>query len=221
MNRIDAVLFDLDGTLLDSAPDLVAALNFVRQGEGLEALEVQSMSQHISHGAAGLIGAGMPTVDEQQFESRKSRFLERYAQNSFVHSKLYDGISDLLAFLEESGIPWGVVTNKVKALTMPILQAAGLGARTSCVVCGDTLTRNKPDPAPVALACKLLRVRAMHTLFVGDDVRDIQAGRAAGTQIAAVHYGYGSAGFNPDLLAGSIHVNHPSDIIDQVKISNV
>jgi len=220
VNRIDAVLFDLDGTLLDSAPDLVAALNFIRHGEGLEALEVQSMSQHVSHGAAGLIGAGMPTDDEQQFESRKSRFLERYAQNSFVHSKLYDGVSDLLAFLDESLIPWGVVTNKVEALTIPILKAAGLGARTSCVVCGDTLARSKPDPAPVALACAMLKVRAINTLFVGDDVRDIQAGRAAGTQTAAVHYGYGSAEFDTDLLYGSINVNHPSDIIDQVKTSN-
>ena len=221
MSRIEAVLFDLDGTLLDSAPDLVAALNFVRQLEGLDALEVDAMCQYVSRGAAGLLKVGMPAADEIQFESRKSRFLERYAQNSFEHSRLYSGIPDVLAYLEKAGIPWGVVTNKIEALTLPIMKAAGLSGRTFCVVCGDTLARNKPDPAPVALACAILEVKVENTLFVGDDVRDLQAGRAAGTLIAAVHYGYGSAEFNESLLEGSIPISKPSDIIDCVASSLV
>ena len=221
MNRINAILFDLDGTLLDSAPDLVAALNFVRQKEGLPALEVKGMSQFVSHGAVGLINAGMPGCNEQEFELRKALFLERYAGHSFVSSRLYEGIPDLLKFLEHSGIPWGIVTNKNEALTKPIMKASGLEHRASCVVCGDTLALSKPHPAPVVLACALLEVEASNTLFVGDDVRDVQAGRAAGTQTAVVHYGYGSSEFSEEWLIGSIGVNHPSDLIEQVKKQNV
>ena len=192
MSRIRAVLFDLDGTLLDSAPDLVAALNFVRAAEGLAALSVDNMARHVSRGAVGLLLAGMPEADAEQFQLWKASLLTRYAKNSFNHSVLYSGIPKVLDFLARSDIPWGIVTNKLTALTMPILRAAGLQDSVSCVVCGDTLNRAKPDPAPVELACRILGVPVEATLFAGDDVRDIEAGRAAGTMTAAVKYGYGS-----------------------------
>lgn len=213
MRRIEAVLFDLDGTLLDTAPDLIAALNFVRGCEGLEAVAVETMSRYVSQGVAGLLQAGLPGVGESNFHSRKHLFLQRYAENSFVNSRLYDGIPEVLDFLENSGIPWGVVTNKVEAFALPIMKESGLSDRCSCVVCGDTLERNKPDPAPVVLACAILEVPVENTLFVGDDVRDLQAGRAAGTWTAAVHYGYGSAEFDQNLLEGSAQIAHPLDII--------
>jgi len=149
MRRIRALLFDLDGTLLDSAPDLVAALNWVRAQEGLPPLAVDHMAPHVSHGAVGLLQAGMPKSDEKQFEIWKSMLLAKYAENSFRHSTLYTGIPEVLDFLARSDIPWGIVTNKLAALTGPILRAAGLEDRVSCVVCGDTLDRRKPDPAPV------------------------------------------------------------------------
>ncbi len=213
MNRVAAVLFDLDGTLLDSAPDLVAALNWVRQQENLTALPVEEMSRHASRGAAGLLAAGMPAAGPERLEEWKAGFLQRYAEHHFVHTRLYPGIQELLDYLAGSSIPWGIVTNKVEALTLPVLQAAGLLDTAGCVVCGDTCSRSKPDPAPVELACRLLRVAPRHTLFVGDDIRDLQAGKSAGTQVAAVHYGYGSDEFTDDHLAGSLSVHHPADLV--------
>jgi phosphoglycolate phosphatase len=217
MNTIRAMLFDLDGTLLDSAPDLVAALNQVRKLENLPPLDVAEMSCFASHGAVGLLQAGMPATDEVTFESWRLEFLQHYANNSFCDSTLFDGVPELLEFLQHSGIPWGIVTNKIEALTLPIIEAAKLRQSISCVVCGDTLSKSKPDPAPVSLACGILDVPPQNTIFVGDDVRDLEAGRAAGTQIAAVHYGYGSYEFNDSLVNGSYQVHHPADLVELVK----
>ncbi len=221
MSKIRAVLFDLDGTLLDSAPDLVGALNWLRATVGLPALAVNDMSRHVSYGARGLLQAGMPEVDTPQFEAWKALFLARYAENSFEHSVLYPGVPEVLEFLATSDIPWGIVTNKFEALTLPILHAAGLAKSASCVVCGDTLNRSKPDPAPVKLACELLDIPVEATLFAGDDVRDIQAGRAAGTMTAAIRYGYGSHELSDDLVRGSAQVHRPTDLIELVRASNL
>jgi len=214
VSRIRAVLFDLDGTLLDSAPDLVAALNQVRISEKLPELITSEMSSHVSRGAVGLLKAGMPETDEVTFESWRLLFLRHYAKHSFKNSALYPGISELLGFLDYSRIPWGIVTNKTEALTLPIIDAAELRNSISCMVCGDTLSKCKPDPAPVILACEMLGVPAANTLFVGDDIRDLEAGRAAGTLTAAVHYGYGTFELTQDLVAGSFQIHHPSDLIE-------
>lgn len=213
MSKIQAALFDLDGTLLDSAPDLVAALNWVRECEGLPALDVRQMSQHVSRGAAGLIQAGMPSADSRQFENWKEQFLARYASRSYEQSRLYDGVPALIDALKEAAIPWGIVTNKSEALTMPILRASEFLGAAACVVCGDTLARNKPDPAPVVLACNRLGVPLQETLFAGDDLRDLQAGRAAGTRTAVVHYGYGAFELTDALVAGSAQVYHPLEFL--------
>jgi len=210
---IDAILFDLDGTLLDSAPDLVGALNHVRSTEGLPPLEVEQYRCFVSYGAIGLLKAGMPVADEKVFEHWRLAFLAFYSENCFKLSRLFDGIPELLEFLSDSNIPWGVVTNKIESLTLPIMARAQLDRLTSCIVCGDTLSKSKPDPAPVLLACELIDVQPENTLFVGDDIRDLEAGRAAGTQTAAVHYGYGSYADGDSLVAESFQTNHPSDLI--------
>jgi len=214
---IEAVLFDLDGTLLDSAPDLVGSLNWVRSTEHLPSLPVSEMSQYASKGAVGLLRAGMPETSEDRFESWRLTFLDHYAQNSYQHSRLYDGVPELLDFLGQERIPWGVVTNKIESLTFPILEAADLQATVSCVVCGDTLNESKPHPAPVLLACEMLDVSPAESLFVGDDIRDIQAGNAAGTQTAAVFYGYGSNELTGKQVTTSLAVHHPSDLIHLVR----
>ena len=216
MNRIKAVLFDLDGTLLDSAPDLVASLNWVRGTENLPPLPLSEISRYASKGAVGLLKAGMPESNEELLESRRLRFLDHYAENSFNHSRLYDGIPELLDFLGQAGIPWGIVTNKIESLTLPIIAAAELQDTVSCIVCGDTLIESKPHPAPVSLACGMLDVAPAETLFVGDDIRDIQAGKAAGTQTAAVYYGYGSYELTGDQVSTSLQVHHPSDLLELV-----
>ncbi len=213
MSLIKAVLFDLDGTLLDSAPDLVSSLNWVRETENLPPLPLSEMSQYASKGAVGLLNAGMPESNAELLESRRIRFLDHYAENSFHHSRLYDGIPELLDFLGEAGIPWGIVTNKIESLTLPIIEAADLQEAISCIVCGDTLSESKPHPAPVSLACGMLGVAPAETLFVGDDIRDIQAGLAAGTQTAAVYYGYGSNELTGDQVSASLQVHHPSDLV--------
>ena len=138
MSSIHAILFDLDGTLLDSAPDLVGALNRVRKSENLPVLEISKMSSNVSRGAEGLLKAGMPDTDRDTFESWRAILLRHYAENSYRDSSLYSGVPELLEFLCSSGIPWGIVTNKSEALTWPIIEAAGLRDLVSCVVCGDT-----------------------------------------------------------------------------------
>jgi 2-phosphoglycolate phosphatase len=220
MTGIRAMLFDLDGTLLDSAPDLVGSLNRVRRSENLPPLAVAEMQRFASKGAVGLLKAGMPQADDVTFESWRRLFLEHYAQNSYRDSTLYAGIPELLEFLAELGIPWGIVTNKPEALTLPIVEAARLADSISCVVCGDTLNERKPHPAPVSLACGMVDVAPAETVLVGDDPRDIQAGRAAGTQTAAAYYGYGSHELEGELVRDSYRIHHPVDLVDLVKRQN-
>jgi phosphoglycolate phosphatase len=220
MSRIAAVLFDLDGTLLDSAPDLVSSLNQVRQSERLPPLSLQQMKRFASKGAVGLLKAGMPETDMATFEQWRQRFLEHYAQNSYRHSSLFSGVPELLEYLGREGIPWGIVTNKVEALTLPIIEAANLGDSVACVVCGDTLAECKPHPAPVSLACGIVNVAPGEALMVGDDVRDIAAGRAAGTQTAAVFYGYGSDELEGEVVNGSYRVHHPADLVELIERTN-
>jgi HAD superfamily hydrolase (TIGR01549 family) len=156
----------------------------------------------------------MPGSSPEQFDQWKSRFLDRYAKNSYRESSLYPGATELLDLLALSAIPWGIVTNKVESLTLPILRAAGLDKRVSCVICGDTLSKSKPDPAPVRLACDILKIPVQNTLFVGDDIRDIQAGRAAGTMTAAVTFGYGSSELCNNRWANSNYqVNELTDLV--------
>lgn len=220
MSRIRALLFDLDGTLLDSAPDLVASLNWVRRSEGLADLELTQMKRHASKGAIGLLRAGMPAADDAALEAWRQRFLAHYSENCYRNSALFEGVPELLAYLGQAGIPWGVVTNKIEALTRPILEAAGLASSAACVVCGDTLSQSKPHPAPVELACRSVGVDPAEAVMVGDDVRDIQAGRSAGTQVAAVFYGYGSEELDGEVVRGCIAVHRPGDLVDAIEQSN-
>jgi len=220
MSVIRAVLFDLDGTLLDSAPDLVGSLNAVRRSENLPPLAVTEMRRYVSKGAVGLLKAGMPATSDATFESWRQRFLAHYALNSYRHSALFDGVPELLDFLGGHGIPWGVVTNKPEALTHPIIEAAQLSDSISCVVCGDTLAEKKPHPAPVNLACSMLDIAPGEALLVGDDVRDIEAGKAAGARTAAVFYGYGSHEFSNELVAESFHMYTPADLVEMLVMHN-
>ena len=217
MNRISAMLFDLDGTLLDSAPDLVSSLNWVRHRENLPPLLLSDMKRFASKGAVGLLRAGMPEADAATFEGWRQRFLEHYALNSYRHSSLFDGVHELLDHLGRAGVPWGIVTNKTESLTWPIIEAADLAEAASCVVCGDTLSESKPHPAPVSLACGIVNVAPAETLMVGDDLRDLQAGKAAGTQTAAVFYGYGSGELEGDLVRDSYPVHHPADLVELIE----
>jgi len=201
-----AVLFDLDGTLVDTAPDMVAVLQSLQEEHGLDPVGYQEGRSYVSNGAAGLLRLGFPDRDDEAIETLRLAFLERYADQLCVHSALFAGMETLVDRLDNDGLPWGVVTNKPQHLTDPLLVALGLNQRVACSVSGDTLPQRKPDPAPLHHACQLAALEAARTLYVGDSSRDIDAGRAAGMGTIAAAYGYiapgdDSASWGADVIA--------------------
>ncbi len=195
--RIGCVLFDLDGTLVDTAPDMVGALDELRAEEGLAPEDYQSMSRHVSRGALGLLSAGLPPRDEAAMAAAVARFLELYAARVSRSSRLFPGLDLILERIERRGWAWGVVTNKPGWLSEPLLADLGLSRRIAALVCGDTLDKKKPDPAPLLHACELAGVKPAAAVYIGDDERDIVAGRAAGLATVAAGYGYVFPGENP------------------------
>jgi 2-phosphoglycolate phosphatase len=185
-----AILFDLDGTLADTAPDLAAAVNTLRTERNLEPTPHALLRPLVSAGARGLIGAafGLKPGDAG-YEELCVDFLNRYASRLVVDSTLFDGVADLLKQLEAQGFSWGIVTNKASRFTDPLVPQIGLG-HAGCIVSGDTTTHAKPHPTPLLEAARRLRLPAQDCWYVGDDLRDIQAGHAAGMQTIAAAWGY-------------------------------
>lgn len=187
----EAVLFDLDGTFADTAPDLAAALNRLRIDEGLDPLPTGQLRAFTSQGVRGMLkaGLGMHRHDTRYTEFHE-RFLTYYSQNICVATEVFPGVHDLVGRMERLAVPWGIVTNKAQRFTLPLLDRLGYAKRASCVVSGDSAPRAKPAPQPLRLACHLIRREPQRCLYVGDDSRDIAAGRAAGMTTVAVRYGY-------------------------------
>lgn len=178
---VRAVLFDLDGTLADTAPDLVAAVNKVRTDRGLTPGPYETLRLQASHGARGLIGSAFGvTPDDAAFPALRDAFLANYEAALCVQSRLFEGVPELLAALTERGLPWGIVTNKAAWLTNPLVKLIGLSEGAACVVSGDTTPHSKPHPAPLLYAAECIGVAPAHIVYVGDDLRDVQAGKAAG-----------------------------------------
>ena len=188
---VDAVLFDLDGTLADTAPDLAAALNRVRGDRGLASLPLESLRPYASHGARGLLAAGMGVgPDHSTYEALRAAFLDHYAAALCVESALFAEVAALLDELEARAFRWGIVTNKAERYTTPLLDALGLAPRAGAVVCGDTTAHPKPHPAPLLYAAKRLGIDPGRCVSVGDAERDIRAGTAAGMPTLVARYGY-------------------------------
>lgn len=188
---VRAVLFDLDGTLADTAPDLVAAVNKVRIDRGMPPGPYETLRLQASHGARGLIGSAFGVAPEDAaFASLRDAFLANYEAALCVRSQLFDGIPALLAALAERGLPWGIVTNKAARLTDPLVKLLGLADDAACVVSGDTTPHSKPHPAPLLYAAECIGIAPARIVYVGDDLRDIQAGKAAGMATVAAAYGY-------------------------------
>jgi 2-phosphoglycolate phosphatase len=188
---IHSVLFDLDGTLLDTAPDLAATLNALLVEEQREPLPLASVRPWISLGAATMIKKGFGlTDDDPQLAVLRERFLRFYAAHIADHTVLFQGMATVLDTLETNKITWGIVTNKFTHFTLPLLEKMALASRSGCIVCGDTLPESKPHPAPLLHACQLLGTLPTHSVYVGDAIRDIEAGQRAGMQTLIALYGY-------------------------------
>ncbi|MAX90481.1 MAG: N-acetylmuramic acid 6-phosphate phosphatase MupP [Pseudomonas sp.] len=211
--RLRAVLFDMDGTLLDTAPDFIAVAQAMRLARGLERVPDQHVRDVVSGGARAMVLSAFdvdPLSDE--FELLRLEFLERYQQHCAVESQLYEGMAELLTEIEQADLIWGVVTNKPVRFAEPIMQQLGLSSRSAVLVCPDHVSKSKPDPEPMLLACSQLDLDPATVLFVGDDLRDIESGRAAGSRTAAVRYGYIHPDDNPDTWGADVVVNHPLEL---------
>jgi phosphoglycolate phosphatase len=186
-----AVLFDLDGTLADTAADLAAAVNKMRRVRGLDLVALDKLRPLASAGARGLIGGAFgKTPDDAGFTALREEFLANYAADICIETTLFPGIPEVLDELASRGVPWGIVTNKAQRLTTPLADQLGLTSIAGCIVCGDTTPHAKPHPAPLLHAAELLAMAPAQLVYVGDDLRDVQAGRAAGMLTVAAAYGY-------------------------------
>lgn len=218
MKKAQSILFDLDGTLLDTAPDLVAALNKVLIQHDKPALSIPQARPYVSRGARGLLSRGFG-LDEQtlEYEQYVEDFLNFYREALYVDTRLFEGMSNILDTLDSEKCLWGVVTSKMAALTEPLLKQADLYDRLHVLVSGDTLVDKKPSPAPLLYACEGAGMLPEKTVYVGDDPRDIEAANAAGMASVAVRYGYYDQSENPDQWGASWVIDHPKELVHYVE----
>lgn len=214
---IRAVLFDLDGTLADTAPDLAGALNTLLAERGRLPVPVAATRPVTSSGARGMlkVGFGIEPADAD-YEPLKARFLDLYAERVCVETRLFAGTAELLAALEARALPWGVVTNKAERFTRPLLEALALLERAACVIGGDTATRAKPHPDPLIHAARHVGLEPEYCLYVGDDLRDVQAARAAGMPVIAVAYGYLGVEGDPHTWGADAVIDHPLEVLNHL-----
>ncbi|GHD57877.1 HAD family hydrolase [Jeongeupia chitinilytica] len=211
---IRAILFDLDGTLADTAPDLGAALNRLLVEEGRPEQPYEAIRPLASHGARGLIGLGFGVgPDDASFSALRERFLAHYATALCERTVLFDGVAELIAAIGARGLPWGIVTNKPGRFTDPLVRELPLPVQPGCVVSGDTVGVAKPDPKPMLHAAEQLGVPAASCLYVGDAERDIEAGRRVGMKTVIADYGYISVDDQPIAWGADLRIAHPLDLL--------
>lgn len=205
---INTILFDLDGTLVDTAADLAYALNLLLSENNVEKKSYEDIRSLVAFGGKALVGMGFDCDElHPEFAKRHQRLLQIYTNNIDKHSATFAGIDALMVFIKKREILWGIVTNKPENLTHLLLNK--LDIKPDIVVCGDTLKYNKPHPAPLLYACARLAVDPVSCLFIGDDKNDMIAGKSAGIKTVAVSYGYGKVANDWDY---DYLINHPKDI---------
>jgi len=213
-SAFEGVFFDLDGTLADTAPDLVAAANRLLRAKNKAEMPYESLRPMASAGARGLIQKSFGIdKDHPEFILLRDEFLNYYEEALLVHSKLYDGMEELLQKLEDEKLPWGIVTNKQQRFTNPLTEQMGLLQRAHCIVSGDTTAFSKPHPEPILHAARLTKVDPKKALYVGDDIRDIVSGKAAGMQTAAALYGYCGCEEPPHQWGADYQIQHPDELL--------
>lgn len=207
-----AVLFDLDGTFADTAPDLGRAINTMRAARGLPPVPLSDTRRVTSMGARGLLGVGFGIgPDHADYAAMREEFLDLYEKNLCCDSVLFPGIAELVDHLEHHGIVWGIVTNKAERFAKPLLQQLGYASRAACIIGGDTTGHMKPHPAPLLAAAAAIGMAPADCHYVGDDRRDIEAGRAAGMRTVAVRFGYLN-GSDPDDWGADAVVSTPAEL---------
>ena len=217
---IHAVLFDLDGTFADTAPDLGYAVNQMRIARNLPPVPDEKTRPVTSSGARGLLGASFGiTPDHADYPAMRDEFLNRYEASLCRETRLFDGMAELVSALETRGLTWGIVTNKAERFALPLMNLLGYGTRAACVIGGDTTGKLKPHPAPLYAAARAIRIAPEHCLYVGDDERDVQAGRAAGMKTIAVRYGYLN-GSNPASWGADVVIDTPMQVLDYLALSH-
>lgn len=216
---IHAVLFDLDGTLLDTAPDLVFALNKLLNNHNKPSVSIDDARNIVSQGSVALTRFGFPEVtDNEKFEVLRKEFLQHYLDNVCIDTKFFDGMHDLLSMIESLDIPWGIVTNKPSAMTDPLIEELSLTQRAKCVISGDTLNVRKPHPGPLLLASNMIGLSTHKTIYIGDDPRDIYAGNEAGMYTCVAGYGYIEPDIDTDQWGADFTINHPLELLNYITL---
>ena len=214
MTDTRAVLFDLDGTFADTAPDLGYALNAQLQARGRDPLPTDRIRRVASSGARGLLGLGFGlSPGDAEYEALSAELLNLYEANLCRETRLFPGIEDLLQVIEGRGMRWGIVTNKASRFTLPLMRLLRVGERAGCIVCGDSAPHRKPHPAPLLMAADTLSIDPGACIYLGDDERDMIAGRSAGMRVAVAEYGYIGLGTPPELWPADLRISHPMELV--------
>jgi N-acetyl-D-muramate 6-phosphate phosphatase len=207
-----AALFDLDGTLVDSAPDFIAVINRMRADRGRDAMALADLRPVVSKGSRAMLAAGFPDAAANEREVWVQEFLDRYEAELGLHGKPFDGVERMLAALEAHGTPWGIVTNKPEYLARKLMPLLGWESRCAVLIGGDTLAVRKPDPLPLLHAAESIGVAASDCVYVGDDERDILAARAAGMPSVVALWGYRLREDDPFAWQGDVLVHGPREL---------
>lgn len=215
MRKIETVLFDLDGTLLDTAPDLTFAVNKIRERQLLPELPVSAIRPYVGYGAKGMLKAGLNIEDtDPNYPTVLTDFLDLYQTHASRLTQPFPDIEKVLNYLEEQQIPWGIVTNKHARFVHDILKSMKLDQRAACVICGDSLSKRKPDPDQILHALTLLKRKVKTCLYIGDTEIDVLASKAAGTRCLVALYGYIGESEKPEEWQADGYIQKPMDIID-------
>ena len=211
---IKAVLFDFDGTLADTAPDLGYALNRQRIARGLPELPLEHIRPQASAGSRGLLGLGFNIKPgDDGYEAMRDEFLDFYTQRLCHDTCLFPGVKEMLSQIEQLGLPWGIVTNKPARFAHPLIELLGLAHRVACVICGDEIANTKPHPEPLLTASQKININATDCIYVGDDIRDVQASLAAGMQPIVARYGYLGSVQPPETWGARYLIDHPEQLL--------
>lgn len=217
---LSAVLFDLDGTLIDSAPDLAGAANALRHEHDLPPLPYERLRPMVGSGARGMVGVAMGVQPgDPDFVELRDRFLALYERNLLVHTRIFEAMLPVLSQLDDLGVPWGIVTNKATRFALPVIEGLNLHVRAAIVICGDTVSRAKPHPDPLLEAARRMQLPPAQCPYIGDDLRDIEAGRAAGMATGAAAWGYLGEGDAIEHWRADVVLNAPKELLNWLELA--